>query len=207
MKSGIRRGAVLLFAVAAMLPVVTSSHHHTPTALASAPAPVPLEGNEARCTDFQVDFGGPIAGALAALSLVGIDIPRSVFELDVPDEGWVWVDPNDRYRSVAGVVEASHLAASDLPANHDSHDHNTVIKVDPEYLGVLARANDPNEDEDHPLSDPEGIEVEWELGTLPSETGRNEPERFFPEWAWPNVGDRVWTEGKVLQRVATALRP
>ena len=43
--------------------------------------------------------------------------------------------------------------------------------------------------------DPLVIELEWEHGTFPNEDGRDEPERFFPRWAWPAAGDRVWAEG------------
>src|SRR4029079_16733851 len=81
MTSWIRGGALLLVAVVAMLPALTPSRHNTP-ALASAPVLAPLEGDEARFTDFKIDFSLPIAGALAALSLVGIDIDNSTFQAD-----------------------------------------------------------------------------------------------------------------------------
>jgi hypothetical protein len=41
--------------------------------------------------------------------------------------------------------------------------------------------------------------MEWEVGTWPDETGRNELERYFPRWAWPAIGDRVWAEGHWTQ--------
>ena len=145
------------------------------------------------------------------MELVELELPRTgggplgagerVFQADLPDEGWVWTNPADKFKEVEGVVEGSHVATIDFPATHDSHDQNTIIHVDPEYLGLLSSVNGPN-GEGAPAGElvaPDEIEMEWEIGTWPDETGRNEPERYFPRWAWPNIGDRVWTEGHWAQ--------
>ncbi len=139
----------------------------------------PIDGSLANCTDF-------------ILSIVGIDI-------DIPDPGWVWVDPAQKFRDVTGVVEKSKITHTDFPAVHDSHDQNTDILVDPGQDNILSDVNRPNNED--PVADPSqlltptSIELEWEIGTFPTETGRNAPERFFPKWAWPNEGDRVWANG------------
>ncbi len=145
----------------------------------AAQAADPIDGSMAECTDF-------------ILSIVGIDV-------DIPDPGWVWVDPAQKFRDVTGVVEKSKITHTDFPANHDSHDQNTDIVVDPGQEDLLSDVNKPNNED--PVSDasellpPTTIELEWEIGTFPSERGKNAPERFFPRWAWPNVGDRVWANG------------
>src|SRR5207244_3026931 len=54
----------------------------------------------------------------------------------------------------------------------------------PEDAELLSDVNDDN-----------ALEVEWEVGTRPDETGAGAPERTFPRWVWPNVGDRVWVNG------------
>jgi uncharacterized repeat protein (TIGR01451 family) len=126
--------------------------------------PVPLDGSTANCGHF-------------ALSFLGFELTQ------FPEPGWVWVNPADRYRDVAGLVTESHVTHTDFPTVHDSHDQNTAILVDPEFLGVVSDANHPGE-----------IENEWEIGTFPEETG-SDPERLFPKWAWPNIGDRVWMNG------------
>jgi uncharacterized repeat protein (TIGR01451 family) len=139
----------------------------------------PIDGSLANCTDF-------------ILSIVGIDI-------DIPDPGWVWVNPAQKFRDVTGLVENSKVSHTDFPAVHDSHDQNTDILVDPGQDDILSDVNRPNNED--PVADPSelltptSLELEWEIGTFPSETGANAPERFFPKWAWPNTGDRVWANG------------
>lgn len=123
-----------------------------------------LDGSTASCSHFE-------------LTVLGIDITGFA------EPGWVWVNSSDRYRDVAGLVKESHVTHTDFPSVHDSHDQNTAIEVDPEFLGVVSDANDTGE-----------IENEWEIGTTPDETG-SDPERTFPKWAWPNIGDRVWMNG------------
>lgn len=166
---------------------------------ARADDPLPFEGTSQDCVDFKLDIlSGFITDVLelGVLDDLGIyDIDEEVFKADLPDEGWVWADPENHYREVEGIVTVSKTAAIDFPATHDSHDQNTLIRVDAEYKGLLGRVNSPNAEGVTPLVAPEIIEMEWEHGTFVDETGRNEPERFFPRWAWPAAGDRVWTEG------------
>ena len=131
-------------------------------------------GTSAICTDFVLDLG--------------------LIDVDVPDPGWVWVQAGNpglpKYRSVSGVAVKSKVTHTDFPAVHDSHDQNTDILVDPGNEDILSDAG-----KDHSGDGvPDALEVEWEIGTFPSETG-SDPERTFPKWAWPNEGDRVWADG------------
>ena len=135
---------------------------------------------------------GPIDGSLAndlcpdfLVEILGIDV-------DIPDPGWVWVNSADRFRSVSGVVTESQVTHTDFPTAHDSHDQNTLVVVDAGQEDILADVNH-GFDTDPPRS-PDTIELEWEIGTFPNEGGSG-PERTFPHWAWPNVGDRVWANG------------
>ncbi|TLZ53302.1 MAG: DUF11 domain-containing protein [Methanobacteriota archaeon] len=113
-----------------------------------------------------------------------------LFGFDIPEPGWVWVDPADQFRDASGVAVKSRITSTDFPATHDSHDQNTDITLDPGQDGILSDvAKDENGD-----GTPDTIEVEWEIGTFTSETG-SDPQRTFPKWAWPNEGDRVWVNG------------
>jgi uncharacterized repeat protein (TIGR01451 family) len=103
--------------------------------------------------------------------------------LQVPEPGWVWVDPANKYQSTSGVVRESFVTETDFPTVHDSHDQNTHILADASSAGLISDANDPGE-----------IELEWETGTFPSED-TSDPERFFPKWVYPSVGDRIWANG------------
>jgi hypothetical protein len=133
-----------------------------------------------------LDLSAIIAAAVVANPLIGIPSAflNTIFDIDEHTAGWVWVDPNQKYKSVTGVVTESFVSHTDLPANHDSHDQNTSIKVDPEYDNLVSVLNDPGE-----------IEVEWETGILPSEHKGDGTNPIFPKWIWPSVGDRVWVEG------------
>ena len=86
----------------------------------------------------------------------------------------------------------------DYPDVHDSHDHNFYIKLDPDpaqadllsTFGIDSRGYTPK---DVGYYAPDTLEVEWETGILTSQlTGDG---RFFPKWAWPVPGDRVWVNG------------
>jgi uncharacterized repeat protein (TIGR01451 family) len=132
----------------------------------AARAASPIPGSSANCDSF-------------TLSLLGI-IDITSF----PEPGWVYVDPSQKLKDVSGTVTESFATETDFPAVHDSHDQNTHLAVDPGYEGLLSDINDPGE-----------IEMEWEIGTFPSETSGDPPERTFPRWAWPSVGDRVWMNG------------
>ncbi|MEJ7638813.1 MAG: hypothetical protein WKF75_12775 [Singulisphaera sp.] len=111
---------------------------------------------------------------------------------DIPEPGWVWVDPSQKYESVTGVVTKSHVTHTDFPAAHDSHDQNTEIMVDKD-------PNDPTKtlyDNLLSIANPDGkIEVEWETGIRPDEHEGDGAVPIFPRWVWPSVGDRVWVEG------------
>jgi len=147
----------------------------------------PIDGSNDICTDFR---------------LVVLDLGLFDLSFDIADEGWVWVrplEPEEHYKSVAGLVESSHVARNDTPANHDSHDHGTDVIVDAEFLGLLSNANGPNNgdlvDSLDQFVDPELIELEWEIGVFPDVKGNSAPEAYFPRWAWPSIGDRVYANG------------
>ncbi|HSP55339.1 MAG TPA: DUF11 domain-containing protein [Dehalococcoidia bacterium] len=171
------------------------------TARASHLGPPFQDGNAPACQTFNDEVAtllGVIAGpvGLLAADLIG----------NLPEPGWVWVDPaasadpSKRIKSVSGkVVNEDQVATSDFPTIHDSHDFFFNLAVDPGQEGVMSIANSPNEEggtvatlED--LAAPTEIHNEWEIGTFPSETG-SDPERTFPKWVWPNLGDRVYVNG------------
>jgi hypothetical protein len=112
------------------------------------------------------------------ISIIGFDITQ------FPEPGWVWVDPNQKLKSVSGKVEESFVTHTDFPAVHDSHDQNTHLTPDPGYEDLISDVNDPGE-----------IEMEWEIGTFPDETSGDPAERTYPRWAWPSAGDRMWMDG------------
>src|SRR6266508_1975769 len=152
--------------------VVATAMSPTP---GQAQTPQPVDGG--RANDLCPDF---------TLQVIGIGI-------DIPDPGWVSVDrANQRFRSVTGRVTESQVTHTDFPASHDSHDQNTLIVVDPGQEDVLS---DVGKDDGNDPRSPDTIEVEWETGTFPNEDGAGAPERSFPRWAWPSVGDRAFVEG------------
>jgi len=103
--------------------------------------------------------------------------------IDIPQPGWVYVDTGNKFKEVEGMVGKAQVTHTDFPTVHDSHDQNTDVDPDDDFEGVLSTGNTDGE-----------IEMEWEIGTTPDETG-SDPERTFPKWAWPNTGDRAWIEG------------
>ena len=148
-----------------------------------------VDGSNQACSDFRT--------ILVNLGIFG------ALEYDSTDEGWVYVNlthPGEpRFQSASGLCLSSQVAYNDNTANHDSHDHGTDIKVDAQYLNLLSNVNGPNNEDDadgiESLCDPTNLELEWEIGTFPGEKGATVQQRTFPRWAWPNVGDRVWTNG------------
>jgi uncharacterized repeat protein (TIGR01451 family) len=141
----------------------------------------PVDGSLADCKGplfsiFESVIVGPIE---AAAALIG-----EPFE--VPEPGWEFVDSSNWFRSVTGSITRSKVTHTDFPVNHDSHDHNFDIDVDPGQEGLLSDVNPPNNEDDvgsvDDLLDPTKIEIEWETA-------------HFPPWAWPSVGDRVWVDG------------
>lgn len=175
-----RKATVLATSVLAALTVLASARD----------AAAQIDGASADCTDFR---------------LVVVPV---FLEFDITDEGWVWVQKGDpskpRYQSASGVVVASDVAYNDTPANHNSHDVDFAILVDEAFDGLLSNVNRPNtagfdnteqNDGEDDVKTPTRLGVEWELGTFPGERGQSVPQRYFPRWAWPSVGDRVWTNG------------
>lgn len=147
------------------------------------PPGIPLVGRTADCDNFR----------LAVL-------PLDLLSFDLPDEGWTWVEPaGRRFRSVSGLVVASDVASNDTGANHDSHDVDVAVLVDPGQEGILSSVNRDHADD--PRLPPEferGVDrigMEWETGIRPTEKSGDGAPPMFPKWAWPSIGDRVWTEG------------
>ena len=148
-----------------------------------------IDGSNADCTDFRL---GDLFTLKAKLYSLGIAEALDLLDIDITDEGWVWVDPDTPFQSVSGVAENSHVASNDLTANHNSHDQNTIIKVDPQYLNLISDAN--GEEEEGGGFSKDTIEMEWENGIDP-DTLTGDGNAYFPKWAWPSAGDRVWTNG------------
>jgi hypothetical protein len=89
------------------------------------------------------------------------------------DPQWVTAEPFRGaidYRSVEGEVDSSHIASEDDFLNHDSQDHNWIVKPDPPFSG-LAQPSDRRE-----------MEMELETDHLPREFR-------------PTSGDRTVTIG------------
>jgi hypothetical protein len=169
--------------------------------------PLAAEPEDTACTPGPIGAAGPwINGSVQSCSdfrvlLVDFGI-LGVLEYDSTDEGWVPVSlthAGERYQSVSGRVHSSQPAYNDNTANHDSHDQGVDVIVDPQYLSLLSNVNGPNNEDTvdsvTQFCDPTSLELEWEIGTFPGEVGSAVPERTFPRWAWPNVGDRVWANG------------
>ncbi len=137
-----------------------------------------------------VKADGPISGVNETCQSFGVGIAGffglwdDIYLADISEPGWAWVYPSQPIHSVTGIASNSEVSHTDNQALHLSHDQTTYIQLDPGQEGMTSIVNPPNE-----------IEMEWEIGTYPSERGRNEPERFLAKWAWPNVSDRVWTNG------------
>jgi hypothetical protein len=135
---------------------------------------------------------------------------------DTPDPAAVLVRRGDfslpRFRNATGrIVEGAHVGDypagqfgdesvvnyQDFPDVHDSHDQNFFLRLDPDpgqadiisTFGIDSTGKKPAD----AGYAPDTLEVEWETGILTSQfTGDG---RFFPKWAWPLPGDRVWVNG------------
>jgi uncharacterized repeat protein (TIGR01451 family) len=130
----------------------------------------------AACSDFFFEFIGFI-------------------HIDVPDAGWVPVNKGNpgfpKFVSATGEVTKSRITYTDYPDVHDSHDHNIDIFLDPGQESLLSEVNGDHDGD----TVPDSLEVEWEAGILPNEFSGDGSAHFFPKWAWPSVGDRVWSDG------------
>jgi uncharacterized repeat protein (TIGR01451 family) len=150
-----------------------------PTQVAGQPATTPVSGavgTSALCSDFSADL--------------------LIFSLDVgAAPGWVWVNKGNpgfpQFRSVSGRVTTSKVTHTDYPDAHDSHDHNIDIRVDVGQEDILS---DVGRDEDGD-GNPDTLEMEWESGIRTFEFSGDGSLGFFPKWAWPVEGDRVWADG------------
>jgi uncharacterized protein DUF11 len=140
------------------------------------------------CRDFQI-------GLYPILQVIFPIVPTK----DISDEGWVWVDPAQKIRTVTGVVTGTSVATTDTPANHDSHDVDIDVKVDPGQDDLLTEvskdSDNPDCDPDAPGCDPDTLGIEWETGLDPDDDKSGDGSAFFPKWAWPSVGDRIWANG------------
>jgi Dockerin type I domain len=129
-------------------------------------------------------------------------------ELSVPDPGWVLVQRSDpstllgrpaslpKFRSATGVVLTSGVNFTDYPDVHDSHDFTFDLRLDPLLpdFGDIPILSDVGKDSDGDGS-PDTLHLEWETGILTNEFRGDGSARFFPKWAWPIEGDRVWANG------------
>jgi hypothetical protein len=89
-----------------------------------------------------------------------------------------WVSVHDHEtRTVEGVLAESRVTHSDLPLRpwHTYYDWNFFVRVDKQYQYLLSESN---------LHDHGGnFECEWDTA-------------FLPDWAWPQVGNRIWMVGR-----------
>jgi len=164
-----------------------------------------IDGSDNRCNDFLLD------SALSGLDFLPL-IGGLFSDRDIPDPAWVLVRKSDgslpEFRSIAGAVEHSQFAYEDYPDVHDSHDLTIDIHPDPVFLDSPAQpilsnvsadssGEEPTEDGIFPNPDysPDLFHVEWEAGILANEFTGDGSAHFFPKWAWPSQGDRVWVNG------------
>jgi uncharacterized repeat protein (TIGR01451 family) len=183
------RGVRLFLALAVALPAVGGL---APRQALGDPEETPIPGISDACLTINDSF----IAKITTLGLSGI-LP------DIPNSGWVFIDPSQHFRSVTGEVVGQNSSAKvqyiDLPMIHDSHDFVFNIDVDPGQEGILSVANAPNPDDEEvdtvgELKPATEIHVEWETGIEP-DTHSGEGLAFFPKWAWPSEGDRVFVNG------------
>ncbi len=145
----------------------------------AAHAADPIDGSNPACDDLRVCVN----------LLVG---QPEVF--DASDEGWVWVQANrpglPKFREVSGLVAKSQVATVDYPTTHDTHDHNTILIVDPGQENILSNGNGV----DYDLGT-RTFEIEWETGIHPSEKSGDGADPYYPRTMWAVAGDRFWAEG------------
>ncbi|HOC41877.1 MAG TPA: hypothetical protein PKJ99_02575 [Thermoanaerobaculales bacterium] len=164
-----------------------------------------IDGSDNRCDDFMLD------SALSGLDFLPL-IGGLFADRDIPDPAWVLVNQSDsslpEFRSASGTVVETYFAWEDYPDVHDSHDVTIDFRPDPIYLNspslpLLSNGNSSSNGEGptidevfpNPAYSPDTLHVEWEAGILANEYTGDGSAHFFPKWAWPNVGDRVWVNG------------
>ncbi len=159
------------------------------------------DGSSPNCETFDDEIETILTDLAGIVGIVVAELIGSV-----PEPGWVWADPDaqadpsQRFRSASGKVQTDNQVATiDFPFIHDSHDFFFNIDADPGQDALLSVANNPNEEDGEygtleDLATPTELHLEWEVGTFADETDKD-PERTFPKWVWPNIGDRVWANG------------
>ena len=104
--------------------------------------------------------------------------------------------PGDRGPQPVGTVEGtlalSKITHEDFPLLpwHNNYDWNFFVRVDPQYMNLVSVANLNDSVDEHYVpffsgrKDGAGIfECEWDSA-------------FFPPWAFPQQGDRIWMVGR-----------
>ncbi len=119
------------------------------------------------------------------------------------EEGWSLAHPADLLvpRRLEGEVVAGHPPYGDFYFNHDTEDYNFFVV--PDNQNVLASDEDQNYEYllgygnfHNGVEEELGrVEVEWEYGAHSWNDAADSGYYGFPDWAWPNLGDRVVTEG------------
>ena len=89
---------------------------------------------------------------------------------------WVSVEAADQAKIAEGIIRKSAVTHTDFPTNHESHDWNYHVFLDPQYQVMNSDANELEGSE-------RWMEMEWETKQLDM--------RF-----WPMVDDRTWTLGR-----------
>ena len=164
-----------------------------------------IDGSDNRCDDFMLD------SALSGLDFLPL-IGGLFGDTDIPDPAWTLVRRSDsslpEFRSMSGSVVQSYFAYEDYPDIHDSHDLTIDIHPDEAYLNspsfpLLSNGNHSSNNAESTINDvlpnpeyhPDTFHVEWEAGILANEFTGDGSAHFFPKWAWPIMGDRVWVNG------------
>lgn len=146
----------------------------------------PQTGVSAACVDHftAINLAISLATPIVGITQIITDI--------LADEGWVWIEPNGRrIRSVSGQVHNVHVANNDLFANHDSHDVDFELRVDPGQEDMLSPVSG---DADEDPRAPDSIGIEWESGIRPDEKTGDGANPTFPKWAWRRTAiARGWT--------------
>ncbi len=175
--SRIRSGRVRPF-VAAIALVAAAVAGFVPPAPAAAHNVDPpyLDGGDSVCSGWKLRF---------------LNLGFTSVDFDVAEEGWAWVNRAQKMKSAVGIATKSKIAHNDTPANHFSHDWNVDLRLDPGQEYLLSDVNG----RDLASDVPQKIEMEWETGITPGQTSGATDRPWFPAWATPSVGDRVWTEG------------